>query len=230
MPGLTFGTCVDPSIVQTQDNASANFNMGHANELLVAELHGKYFHQSYRGNLFIGSTTTAGAVIVIASTLTGLSYTIWNPAGSGKLCVPIVTLIGYNATTGVLGALVWMATTNAGTTTGATFPIVSFTSPATPVSANLGSNLFPALSGKVSKMNFGNNSTTISLTAGSTVYRSPGITVTAHTAAGDQALVTARDDWDGMGVIPPGNAIHLMGSTAVAATLFVSTVWAEVPL
>ena len=230
MPGLTFGTVLDPSNALTPDNASANFNMGHENELLVAELHGKYFQQAYRGNLFIGSTSTAGAVIVIASTLTGLSYTIWNPAGSGKLCVPIVTLIGYNATTGVLGSFVWMATTNAGSTTGATFPMVSFTSPQTPISSNLGSNLFPAVSGKVSQMKFGNQATTISLTAGATVYRSTGITVTAHTAAGDQALVTARDDWDGMCVIPPGNAIHLMGTTAVAVTAFVSTVWAEVPL
>jgi len=39
-----------------------------------------------------------------------------------------------------------------------------------------------------------------------------------------------RDDWDGTGIIPPGNAIHLMGSTSVAATVVVSTVWAEVPL
>ncbi len=227
MPGITFGTVTDPSNNITPDNGSGNFNMGHANEMFVAELYGKNYQHTYRGNIFIGSTTTAGVVIPIATTKTPL-FTIWNPQGSGKLLVPIVTLLGYNATTGVLGALVWMATTNAGSTTGATNPIVSFTSPATPVSANLNANA--GISGKQSVIKVGNDTTTISITAAATVYRGLGITVTAHTAAGDQALSVAREEWDGMGIIPPNNAIHLMGSTAVAATLFVSLVWAELPL
>jgi len=219
---LLQGTVFDPSGANTADGSIASANLGRANELLVAELHGKYFTQNYRGNVFIGSTSTTGVTIPIATTKTPV-YTIWNPAGSGKLCVPLVSLISYNATTGVLGGLVWMATTSAGASIATTGPFVTFTTPATPISANLGA-------GKTSQMKFGNDTTTMSITAAATFYRALGITVFAHTAAGDQGLLTNRDDWDGTGIIPPGNAIHLMGSTAVALAALVTTVWAEIPL
>jgi hypothetical protein len=216
------GIVVDPSNGGVPDGTTTNINLGRSNELIVSELHGKYLEQSYRGNVYIGSTSSAGAVIAIASTKTP-TYTIWNPAGSGKLCVPIVTLISWNATTSVLGALVWTATTGAGSAIATTAPFVTFTTPATPVNANLGS-------GKVSQMKFGNDGTTISITAAATFYRNTGFTVTADTVATATAGWTWRDDWDGMSVIPPGNAIHLMGSTAVALTAVVSMVWAEIPL
>jgi hypothetical protein len=219
---LLSGTVFDPSNAASPDGSTNAANMGRANELIVAELHGKYLEQTYRGNVYYGSTSTAGAVIAIASTKTP-TYTIWNPAGSGKLCVPIVTLISWNATTSVLGALVWTATTSAGSTIATTAPIVTFTTPATPVNANLGS-------GKVSQMKFGNDGTTISITAAASFYRNTGFTVTADTVATATAGWTWRDDWDGMSVIPPGNAIHLMGSTAVALTAVVTTAWVEIPL
>ena len=199
--------------------------MGRANELLVSELHGKYFQQCYRGNVFIASTTTSGIVIPIATTKT-MAYTIWNPAGSGKLLVPIVTLIGWTATAAALGSIIWTATTNAGGTIGSTGPIVSFTSPATVINANLGS-------GKVSQMKFGNDGTTIVTTLASTFYRETGCTVLivgTTVNATQQPGFIWRDDWDGTAVIPPGNAIHLMATTAIAITATVSTVFEEIPL
>ncbi len=39
-----------------------------------------------------------------------------------------------------------------------------------------------------------------------------------------------RDDWDGSGILPPGNAIHLFGTTAIAITAVVTLVYEEVPL
>ncbi len=217
------GVVIDPSSGGIPDGTITNVNLGRSNELIVSELHGKYLEQTYRGNVYIGSTTTAGSVVAIASTLTP-TYTIWNPAGSGKLCVPIVTLIAWNATTAALGGLVWTATTNAGSSIATTAPFVAFTTAGPIVNANLGS-------GKVSQMRFGNNSTTITLTAATTFYRNTGFTTGATTAATTTLSGwTWRDDWDGMSIIPPGNAIHLMGSTAVLLTAVISTVWVEIPL
>jgi len=191
--------------------------------VLVAELHGKYFTENYRGNIFYGSTSTSGVVIPIATTKAPV-YTIWNPAGSGKLCVPIATLVSWDATTGVLGGLVWTATTAAGAQVGATSPIVTFSAPAAPISANLGA-------GKTSQMKFANDASTVSITAAGSFYRATGITVSAATAGVlNFGWFTARDDWDGTGIVPPGNAIHLMGSTAVAVTAVITTCWAELPL
>jgi len=216
------GVVFDPSNAASTDGSTVTFNSGRANEMLMAELHGKYYTQNYRGNVFIGSTTTTGVVIPIATTKTPV-YTIWNPAGSGKNIVPIVSLFSWNATTSVLGAVIWTATTGAGSTIATTAPIVTFTSPQAPVNANLGS-------GKTSVAKFGNDSTTISITAAASFYRNTGITATASTAGAIISAWSWRDDWDGTAIIPPGNAIHLMGSTAVALTLVVSTIWVETPL
>ena len=217
------GTVLDPSMAASPDGSSNTISMGRANELLVAELHGKYFEQCYRGNVYYASTATTGLVIPIASTLTP-TYTIWNPAGSGKLCVPIVTLIGWTATTAALGSYVWTATTKTGDTIGDIAPFTAFTTPSRPINALLGS-------GKVTQMRFGNAATTITLVAAATFYRETGMQITPTTAATSGVPGwTWRDDWDGSGIIPPGTAIHLMGSTAIATTVTVTTIYEEIPL
>lgn len=225
----TQGTVVDPSSAGTPDGALGTVNLGRANELIIAELHGRYLEQAYRGNVFYASTVTAGVVlpVFVATTLTP-TYSIWNPAGSGKLLVPIVTLLGWTATTAALGTFIWVATTNAGSSVAAvgppTAPIVAFGTLTAPVNAYLGS-------GKVSQMRFSASGTTTLQTGQPTFYRGTGIT-TLLTAVGNTASPwwTARDDWDGAGIIPPGNAIHLMGSTATLANVTATLVYAEVPL
>ena len=217
------GQVLDPSTAGSPDGSTNTISLGRANEMLVAELHGKYYEQCYRGNVFYASTSTAGVVVPIASTLTPV-YTIWNPAGSGKLCVPIVTLIGWTATTAALGSYVWTATTRTGDTLSTIAPFTAFTTPSTPINAFLGS-------GKVSQMRFGNQATTITLVSAPIFYRETGCQILVTTAASSTAPGwTWRDDWDGSGIIPPGNAIHLMAATAILTTVTVTTVYEEVPL
>jgi len=231
MPGILFGVVQDPTPATSGDGTAANPLLGRANDLIISELHGKYFTHNYRGNIFYGSTSTTGVAIPIGTTKTPV-YTIWNPAGSGKLLVPLVTLINpVAAAATILGGFVWMATTNAGSTTGATSPIVSFTNPATPISAFLGREL----TNRGSVMNFGNQATTISITAAPTMYRHTGI-VTNATGTGATAATQDlgawiwRDDWDGTAIIPPNNAIHLMSNVAVAITIGITTAWAEISI
>lgn len=220
---LATGTVIDPSSANTPDGQSAPFNMGRANELLVAELHGKYFEQCYRGNIYYASTATAGVVIPIASTLTP-TYSLWNPAGSGKLLVPIVTLIAWRTTAAAQGALVWTATTAAGDAISTTAPFVAFGT-GTPLNARLGL-------GKNSSMRIATGGTT-TLIAAPSFFRDTGINAIV-TGTGlnsvNQPLFVARDDWDGAAIVPPGNAIHLMGDTAIAITAGVTTAYAEIPL
>ena len=215
------GVVFDPSSAASADGSTVSANFGRANELIVSELHGKYFEQCYRGNVFIASTTTAGVVIPIASTLTP-TYSLWNPAGSGKLIVPIVTLIAWNATTpAALGSLVWHVTTNAGSSISTTAPYVAFGT-GTPVNANVGS-------GKVSQLKAATGGTT-TLVAASTFYRDTGCQIQASTSASTSPGWLWRDDWDGSGILPPGNGMHLLGTTAILITAVISTVYEEVPL
>ena len=81
-------------------------------------------------------------------------------------------------------------------------------------------------------MRFSGTGGTVTLLTGQpTFYRATGITISASTATSTgQSWWTARDDWDGVGIIPPGNAIHLMGSTATLAGITVTLAYVEVPL
>ena len=220
---LLQGTTLDLSSAGSPDGSSPVLNLGRANEALVAQLHGKYFTQCYRGNVFYASTTTAGRVL--SFTTVTPTYSIWNPAGSGKLCIPFVTLIGWTATNAALGEIVWMATTNAGDTitTAGVAPLSAFGT-GTPLNANLGS-------GKVSAMRIATAGTT-TLSAVPTFYRSTGLSmlVTVATTATAAPGWVWRDDWDGGGIVPPGNVIHLMASTAIAIAACVTTAYVEVPL
>ena len=218
---LLQGVVFDPSAAGSPDGSTVSANFGRANEVIFSELHGKYFEQCYRGNVFYASTTTAGVVIPIASTLTPV-YSLWNPTGSGKLMVPIVTLIGWTATTAALGSFVWTLTTVAGSAPGTGLPFTAFGT-GTAINAYAGST-------KVSLMRTATGGTT-TLTAAATFYRETGLQITATTAASSAAPGwTWRDDWDGTSVVSPGNAIHLMGTTAIAVTATITTVYAEIPL
>ncbi len=50
--------------------------------------------------------------------------------------------------------------------------------------------------------------------------------MTAATAA---PMAIIRDDFDGTLDIPGGNAVHVMGSTAVAITATMTLIWEEHP-
>ena len=218
---ISQGIVIDPSGGSSSDGSIQQINLGRANETIISQLHGKYFEQAYRGNIFYASTASAGVVLPIASSTTP-TYSLWNPAGSGKLMVPIVLLIGWTATTAALGEIIWTATTNAGSGISSTAPFVAFGTGAG-VNANLGS-------GKVSQMRTATGGTTTLVAAG-IFYRSTGlsITVTASNTTVAPGWVW-RDDFDGTSVVPPGNAIHLMGTTAIAITGTITTVYAEIPL
>ena len=220
MPILSAGRVLDPSNAGSSDGLNVPFLAGRANEMLMAELHGKYFSQAYRGNVFIASSTTAGVVLQISSTTAALVYSLWNPASSTKLMVPIVTLISWTATTAALGGIVWMATTNAGDAIGTAHPLVTFAVTAV-TNATLGS-------GKVARTRY---SVSADLIAAPTVYRFTGCSITPTTAATSVAPGWVwRDEWDGACIIPPGNAIHLMGTTAIAIAANISTLFVEVPI
>lgn len=211
----------DPSTAAAAAGSTVTANVGRSNEQLVSELYGKYYYQAYYGNVFYASTVTAGVVIPISSSLTP-TYSVWNPAGSGKNLVPIATLIGWTATSAALGSFIWMATTNAGANISSTAPFVAFGT-GSAVNANLGS-------GKVSSMRIGSGGTT-TLVAAPTVYRETGMSITATTAATATGPGWVwRDDWDGTGIVGPGNAIHLMGTTAIAVAATVTLVYLEIPI
>lgn len=78
------GTISNPTTISGTDSQTFPNNLfGKAGEDIIAELHGKYYTQSYRGEMFYATTVAATApAIYTATAVTSLS--LWNPQGSGK--------------------------------------------------------------------------------------------------------------------------------------------------
>lgn len=189
-------------------------------EGIVTELHGKYFVQADNQKLFFGSTAAAGVVIPIYTTLTP-TFSLWNPAGSGVDLELIRLTLGWTATTAALGTIGYAYTAGAGSTIGSTAPFVAFGA-GTPVCGK-GPN------DGVSLAKFAGGGTT-TLVAAPTWFRGSGLSTGATTAATTtMPMWMANDDFDGQVIVEPGNAIHVVGSTAVLMTATMTLSWVEKP-
>jgi hypothetical protein len=178
---------------------------GKQGEQMVSELHGRYYEQTYRGNVFslctqgTGVTTTAA----LATTWTGLG--VANPAGSG---VNLVLLkftaaqfaVGAAATVGIMGG--------AG----------AITSTLTPQSRMIGSGL-------VSKAN-GSAGATISTPVLIATFGECGSLAT--TGYGLQAGISV--DLEGSVIVPPGSFVASYTAIVTTSALQFSFAWEEVPI
>ena len=217
-----------PSNVSATDGGLYTQLGGKSTEGIIAELHGKYYTQNYRGNMFMVSTVGAGLAIPILSTMAP-TLVLWNPLGSGKNAVLVrASLANTNNATTAAGAIFLMADFNAGNTiaTGACF--TAFTQ------AALGTNLFNCMlgGGNVSVMKSSATATN-TLTAASTLIvatlGSSGVGTVAGMVAANSAPAIVYD-FDGSIIVPPGVAVHLAAGAATTALFTQTLVWEEVPV
>lgn len=123
---------------QTQsDGSHTSLRLGRTGEQVITELHGKYYEQAVRGNVF-WATMTAGVLLPAVGATSANSMTLANPAGSGKNISLIsfdmvITTINVTPATGGYGLYV---NTNivAAAVTGTAI---------TPIPALIGSNYLP---------------------------------------------------------------------------------------
>lgn len=72
---------------------------------VMTELHGKYAELALKGRLFYASTVIAGVVLPVAAATLNSKFTIWNPAGSGKIVEPIYFTTGLDTATTVVNGI-----------------------------------------------------------------------------------------------------------------------------
>lgn len=126
------------NFAKTSDGQGPVVRQGNLGELMVSELHGRYYEQALRGNMYrianqAAVTTTAG----LATTFTGLA--ISNPAGSGVNAVINIFSVAQFAVAvaGVLGIM-----TGAGAAAGTLVPKNAIVSGATgKVTASAGATI-----------------------------------------------------------------------------------------
>lgn len=206
------------------DNSTPDALAGRAGEGVATQLHGKYYTQAYRGNVYVGTTLIAGVIPPISTTTTH-TFALWNPAGSNKNCVPIKLYAGnLNDVTAAPGHIIYQYKLNVGSSVASGGPISTFTSAAS-TNTNLGS-------GNTSVARFAALAGAVVIDVAATFLKTSGINqlTTSTTSSTTQTQWTCAEDFDGTIIVPP-NCLFLVSSNTTAANKFdFGLVWEEVPV
>ena len=220
------GTVFNPtSISQADGTTNLMDTLGKAGEQLVAELHGKYYTQTYRGTLFYASSAPGTPVVIPAfgaTSITGLP--LWNPAGSNKNIIPVRLTIAQITAASVANTKGWTILQNAGSTLATAAPMSVFTQ----ITATRGCGLSNQALGVGNSVALVGSAAT--LTAACTTFCSMGFTLGtgAVTVPSQQSVFSY--DFDGTLVIQPGSVFIPAGSVADTGTYNLSLTWYEAPL
>lgn len=198
---------------QVNDGIIVNERADNYGNTTVQQFNGKYAELARRGQLFLYSTP---AQALLLSATTGNVATIWNPAGSGKVCFVLRLAMAWLSGANVAGSVVFGVTSNTGSAIGTAAPIVTWTD-ATIVPAMIGS-------GYKSSMRFAPSVCTF--TAAPVIGGTSGFNFAATQPTG-----LYEQDYDGSIALYPGTALSLCYSVTTSTALFYSTVvCSEVPL
>lgn len=200
---------VGPSV--TGDGASPVFGLrqGKLGEQIVSNLHGKFYEQVVRGNVYIASNVGAQAVsVALATTYTGLCLS--NPLASGKNLVLLGGQYALSVAPAAIASLHLLSGYSAAANVVHTTPLAS------PGIQNCLIGAGPAGVATV------DSAATIS---------TPRYLVGAGSGFTAAALYATTPSWinfDGLFVIPPGGFVAWGALTAV--TGFGTLAWEEVPI
>lgn len=211
------------------DGSSVNFRQGRAAELVIQQLHGRFYEQNLRGNVYSDGMTLVSISNVIWSTqLDATSKPIcgvWNPSTSPVNLVILQAFVGITitATTNTGGApLVWATSIgNSAITTGSTpfnrKTLVASGSYAKGMSGIALTGLTGAIAARGAS----------GLGSGSV-----GGFSQVDTAVGfSPSYVPSFESVDGAWIVPPGGVLALFATTTpVAHSAASMIVWEEVPI
>ena len=207
-----------------------NLRAGQLADLIVSELQGRFYEQSYRGNTYrTGSITSVALSANSITSATGATGTpivgVWNPASSGfnlSILQASLQLFPNTLTTPVgCGPLVWLLSTGNTAQPGGAVPFSMKTL---------------AASGSVAKGFIGG----VALTGLTNVMVAafaadlPNMTSLTHgtlTAVSPLTSFGGTTNIDGSIIVPPGGVLGLYNVTSTATLSAAGTLlWAEVPL
>jgi hypothetical protein len=193
---------------------------GKQGDLMVSELHGKWYQAAYAGKVFHGSSAITGIAVPLY-TATTQALCLWNQSNTVNLEL-IKFSLGYVSGTEVAGPIAY-GMLFAGTAPATAAPIATFTPAPTYVR--------PAMAGNgVSQAALANVTvtTTAAIPVGNIIASS--ISGTAYAAATSTAAPSVLEEqFDGSIIIPPGWAIFPLALLATVTLWTQRFVWAEWP-
>ncbi len=213
------------------DGSVQEVRLGKSAETIVGELHGRFYEQNYRGNVFSGGM---GITSISASTFTTANLTatqtpiigLYNPGTS------TVNLVVLQATLSVIqnalqatgcGGFVWASSVgNTAISTGAT-PLNRKTLVTGGAQGKDMTNVTPTGLTTAETVKFGS-----ALNGGSSI---PVAFLATQAGAQAQSVTNSVENFDGALIVPPGGIIALLcGTTPVGHSAASAILWEEVPL
>lgn len=207
---LIQGSVGQPSTTSIQAGTTPTIRLGQLGDVIMSELHGRYYETAYRRNLFAaavqgtGITTSAGLV----TGYTGIALT--NPTTSTVNCV--ISKVGYAFNAAPAATMTVSLAFNTSTTA------------VTQTTAITTRNMF--LGGATSQ----------GLVSSATTFPTAPININILGVIGTNAITALSNtpsvvDIEGSIVMPPGSYVCIVTSTASAATSFFgSFMWEEIPV
>lgn len=194
-----------PSTTSMGDGAFPNILLGKQAEMVQTQLHGKYYTAAYRNLVFTTGVLIAGVTIPV-NTTTAPTFTLFNPAGSGKN----LELLSLD--------IAWPA---AATTVVAS--LLGTLSAQVPTSVTAGNVYRMPFTGTTGG-NAGLFYTAATITASTTHTALLNVTSTA-----DQ-MTASHYDWDGRLILAPGTLFTLTSSPVQTGVALPTLSWAEFPI
>lgn len=209
------------------DGSVIGSRAGKQGDQIISELHGRFYEQVYRGNVY--SVGTAGAVALSANTVTLTATTtpilgVYNPSTSPVNAVLLqATLVDFvnNVTSVALGGFVWAVSTgNAAVSTGLT-PW----NHKTLVQAGSSVKGFAAATALTAITN------NLVVVGGVEFNTASGLLTTTIAAATPTPSVSGQWNIDGAIIVPPGGVFAILNTVSVTThSVYGRLVWEEVPL
>jgi hypothetical protein len=216
------GVVSNPMIQKNQSGANPTAIMGPSGDVLVSELHGKYYNANINGGLYYASNAAAGAAFTIFSNAGYVGLALFNPASSGKNLSIVRSMIGMNANAATAASgwgYSWL--------TGAGAALVGT---AAPISA---STAITATRGSCIVGQAGNSVVTVLSAATLSTAMTWGRAAAFGTGTG--AITTAWgntlvEDLDGTMIVPPGTLFCLTSAILSGITAVGTLIWEELPV
>jgi len=222
---ILFGQVGAPSSSSASDGSNLPALQGKQGDIIVSELHGKYFTQNYRGNLYYGASAAAGLALSIFSNTTFVGLMLWNPQGSGKLLSVVRYMVGVNAIgTTALASFGYAFLLNAGAGVATAAPISAFTA----ITATRGACNNPAsqAQGQSVALLGGGATLTTAMTWGRNSSFGSGTGAATVSTLNSGGI----EEFDGAMIVPPGTVLAFTSAVLDGGTYTQSAIWEELPL
>jgi hypothetical protein len=207
--------------VSLSEGAEAPLRIDKTGAQVVQQLHGQYYEQASRGNVYrFGMTTTALSANTISLTATTTPIIgLWNPANSGKNLIPIFAVCTTNVAGNSAvapGGFVWATSTgNSAITTGTN-----------------GTNVLTWVAGGGVGKGFNISIALTGLTNNLVVQRgaSFGSIIAAQPATATALIApTGIEYFDGIEIVPPGGVLALLNTVSTTTVSVCSAIyWEEI--